>query len=150
MNHQHGVHYGTSSTRKRQDHARLARDVGSIALVLERVNELVNQCLCRPSLYSIPVYSIFSGQPDWGGQSLNVWDSIFKPDFAGSFFPDTATKTRADFPACYTEEALTKSMYELMPRPLHKNTPAPPYLGSHNLTCAKSFVQTPGAPPSII
>ncbi|WP_420548123.1 3-methyl-2-oxobutanoate hydroxymethyltransferase [Curvivirga sp.] len=95
-------------------HARRARDVGSIGLVLERVNELVNQCLCRPSTDSIPVYSIFSGKADWGGQSLNVWDSIFKPDFKGSFFPSTATRERADYPDCYTEEALTASMYELM------------------------------------
>jgi ketopantoate hydroxymethyltransferase len=94
--------------------ARMARDAGSIGLVLERVNEFVNQCLCRPSLHGIPSYSIFSGQSDWGGQSLNVWDSIIKPDFKNSFFPNTATKTRADFPQCYTEEALTASMYELM------------------------------------
>ena len=94
--------------------ARMARDAGSVGLVLERVNEFVNQCLCRPSLQGIPSYSIFSGQSDWGGQSLNVWDSIIKPDFKNSFFPNTATKTRADFPACYTKEALTDSMYELM------------------------------------
>lgn len=94
--------------------ARMARYAGSIGLVLERVNEFVNQCLCRPSLHGIPSYSIFSGQSDWGGQSLNVWDSIIKPEFKNSFFPDTATKTRADFPECYTKETLAASMYELM------------------------------------
>jgi ketopantoate hydroxymethyltransferase len=108
------------------EHARMARDAGSIGLVLERVNELVNQCLCRPSLYSIPIYSIFSGQADWGGQSLNVWDSIFKPDFPGMFFPDTATKSRTDYPQCYTEENLSVSMYELMRQTIAGDYPRSP------------------------
>lgn len=106
--------------------ARMARDAGSVGLVLERVNEFVNQCLCRPSLHGIPSYSIFSGQSDWGGQSLNVWDSIIKPDFENSFFPDTATKTRADFPECYTKEALTASMYELMRQAITLSYPRSP------------------------
>lgn len=106
--------------------ARMARDAGSKGLVLERVNEFVNQCLCRPSLHGIPGYSIFSGQADWGGQSLNVWDSIMKPDFKSQFFPDTATKTRADFPECYTEEALYASMYELMRQSIETSYPRSP------------------------
>lgn len=128
-------------------HARLARDVGSIGLVLERVNELVNQCLCRPSLYSIPVYSIFSGQADWGGQSLNVWDSIFKPDFAGSFFPNTATKTRADFPDCYTEDALVLTMYELMRQTVAQEYPRSPASKLSQLDLRKVICTDPWRSP---
>ena len=106
--------------------ARMARDAGSVGLVLERVNEFVNQCLCKPSLHGIPSYSIFSGKSDWGGQSLNVWDSIIKPDFKNSFFPNTATKTRNDFPECYTKEALSASMHDLMRQAITLEYPRSP------------------------
>jgi ketopantoate hydroxymethyltransferase len=81
--------------------ARQVRDAGACALVLERVNELVNQKLCMNNKQGLPIYSIFSGKAQFGGQSLNVWDSVYRPPFAAHFFPPTAQYEMELFPKHY-------------------------------------------------
>lgn len=94
--------------------ARQARDAGAIAIVLERVGEIANEVLCRPSDNGIPIYSIFSGKALYGGQSLNVWDSVFLPPFEGKFFPPTAKYKSSLFPEIYSEQTIREHFRELL------------------------------------
>ncbi|MCD4670117.1 MAG: 3-methyl-2-oxobutanoate hydroxymethyltransferase [Actinomycetia bacterium] len=95
--------YGTTiSEAKDLFHlARQVRDTGACALVLERVNELVNEKLCINHKNALPIYSIFSGKAQFGGQSLNVWDSVYHPPFTARFFPPTAKYDMKLFPKHY-------------------------------------------------
>ena len=57
---------------------RKLRDYGACSVVLEMMNEVVNQSLCKGRKDNmLQIYSIFSGQAKYGGQSLNIWDSVF-------------------------------------------------------------------------
>ncbi len=73
------------------DLAGSVRNLGAVAVVVEMVTEAVNQLLCAPDPDALPVYSIFSGRADLGGQSVNVWDSVFRRTPPSRFFPPTAT-----------------------------------------------------------
>ncbi|MBB4264749.1 3-methyl-2-oxobutanoate hydroxymethyltransferase [Roseospira visakhapatnamensis] len=94
--------------------ARRARDAGARAIVLERVSGAVNGVLSRPSPRGLPVYSIFSGRCPHLGQSLNVWDSVIRPDFAAKAFPPTADLNRAAYPDGYTGAAIRAHMAALL------------------------------------
>lgn len=95
------------------DAARTARDLGACALVLEMVTEAANGVLCAPHPDALPVYSIFSGRADLGGQSLNVWDSVFRSGRPSKFFPPTATLDPAADRDRY-RDALVPAMTELL------------------------------------
>jgi ketopantoate hydroxymethyltransferase len=95
------------------DAARTARDLGACALVLEMVTEAANAVLCAPHPDALPVYSIFSGRADLGGQSLNVWDSVFSSGRPSKYFPPTATLDPAVDRGRY-REALVPAMTELL------------------------------------
>jgi ketopantoate hydroxymethyltransferase len=94
--------------------AREVRDMGAVGMVLERVDVNVNQALSRPNPKGLPIHSIFSGFTAGGGQSLNIFDSVIKPDFNASFFPPTARYAREDFPKEYTVQNIAECMAELM------------------------------------
>lgn len=82
--------------------SRRARDSGAAALVLEGVSTLVNAVLSRPSARGLPVYSIFSGRPDFAGLSINVWDCFYQPAFRNKHFPPVARRPSTTFPDGYT------------------------------------------------
>jgi len=86
--------------------ARRIRAAGAVSLVLERVAAPVHQALALYARGRMQMYGIFSGQASYGGQCLNIWDSVFKPPFTAHFFPPTATLTRESFPAAYTVETI--------------------------------------------
>jgi len=94
--------------------ARRARDAGARALVLERVCGAVNGLLSRPAPNGLPVYSIFSGRCPYLGQSLNVWDSVIRPDFAAKAFPPTADLDREAYPDGYTVPVIRAHMADLL------------------------------------
>lgn len=94
--------------------ARRARDCGAVALVVERVSQPVNALLCRPHPKALPVYGIFSGRVAHGGQSLNVFDSVIRPDFPAKAFPPTATLPRSAFPAAYSHATIVRHFAELL------------------------------------
>lgn len=81
--------------------ARRVRDAGAESIVLEKVDEFVHRALVdRPD--ALPSYAIFSGKSETGGQSLNIWDSVFKPGFRARYFPPTAMATKDAFPEAYS------------------------------------------------
>jgi ketopantoate hydroxymethyltransferase len=90
------------------------RDRGAVAVVLEMVTEAANRLLTQPDPRALPVYSIFSGRADLGGQSLNVWDSVFRPSRPSQFFPPTATLDSATDRAKYGPEAVRTAMGQLL------------------------------------
>ncbi len=94
--------------------ARRARDAGARAIVLERVSGAVNGLLSRPAPNGLPVYSIFSGRCPYLGQSLNVWDSVIRPDFAAKAFPPTANLDRDAYPEGYTIPVIRSHMAALV------------------------------------
>lgn len=94
--------------------ARRARDAGACGLVLERVTTAVNERLSAPAADGLPVWSIFSGRCRFGGQSLNVWDSVFKPGFAAVAFPPTADLSRESYPAGYGHEVIRTHFADLL------------------------------------
>ncbi|MFF7635713.1 3-methyl-2-oxobutanoate hydroxymethyltransferase [Kitasatospora sp. NPDC008050] len=94
--------------------ARRAREAGAAALVVEMVSEPVNQALSRPHQDGLPVYSVFSGRARWGGQSLNLWDSVVRPARPSRFFPPTAVLDAAEVPTRYTPELIGDRMAELI------------------------------------
>lgn len=106
--------------------ARAARDHGACGLTLERVSEPVNRVLCRVRPGALPIYSIFSGKAEGGGQSLNVWDAVFAPDCPRRYFPPTATLTRASYPAGYTEAVIREHMTRLLDATLRGEFPLSP------------------------
>jgi ketopantoate hydroxymethyltransferase len=104
--------------------ARQLRDLGACGLVLERVSEPVNQSLCEHA--ALPIYSIFSGRARCGGQSLNVWDSVFIPDGGGRYFPPTASEPRSAFPAVYTASLIEERMTSLIRLTMRGDFPLSP------------------------
>ena len=94
--------------------ARAVRDCGAVAIVLERVTEFVNRMLCNNHMDALPIYSIFSGRSRWGGQSLNVWDSVFLPPFKAKFFPPTAEHKMSEYPSVYTRDVIEDRFSELL------------------------------------
>lgn len=63
-----------------------ARDAGAESIVLEKVDPLLHTMIADRH-DALPVYAIFSGRSRKGGQSLNVWDAVFKPGFDARYFP---------------------------------------------------------------
>lgn len=39
---------------------------------------------------ALPSFAIFNGKSEMGGQSLTIWDCMFRPDFPARYFPPTA------------------------------------------------------------
>ena len=94
--------------------AREARDSGACAIVLERVSEIVNKSLSLYREDALPIYSIFSGKARHGGQSLNVWDSVYKPLESKKMFPPTAKLFSDTYPNTYTMERIRDSFLSLL------------------------------------
>jgi ketopantoate hydroxymethyltransferase len=94
--------------------ARQARDAGACALVLEMVSEPVNRALSAPHPGSIPIYSIFSGRAPYGGQSLNVWDAVFRSTSPRRFFPPTAALDPERDRSSYTEDLIADCLARLL------------------------------------
>lgn len=93
--------------------ARRVRAAGAESLVLEKVDELVHRALAdHPD--TIPTFAIFSGKSDRGGQSVNVWDAVFRPGFKARYFPPTAEFDTEEFPAAYTEYQIARKMESLL------------------------------------
>lgn len=93
--------------------ARHVRDAGAESIVLEKVDEFVHRALVdRPG--ALPSYAIFSGKSERGGQSLNIWDSVFKPGFNARYFPPTARDTISAFPAAYSVETIAERIEALL------------------------------------
>ena len=94
--------------------ARRARDSGASVLVLEGVSSVVNQALSAHNVNSLPVYSIFSGKALNGGQSINVWDSVYKPPFKSKFFPKTASLDSSSYPSTYSLQIISDHIKNLL------------------------------------
>ncbi len=93
--------------------ARQVRDAGAESIVLEKVDEFVHRALVdHPK--ALPSYAIFSGKSERGGQSLNIWDSVFKPDFRARYFPPTARDTTDSFPGAYSRHIISRRISELL------------------------------------
>jgi ketopantoate hydroxymethyltransferase len=93
--------------------ARQVRDAGAESIVLEKVDEFVHRALVdRPE--ALPSYAIFSGKSESGGQSLNIWDSVFKPGFPARYFPPTAMETVDAFPGAYSIANIAKHIGALL------------------------------------
>lgn len=89
------------------------RDAGAESIVLEKVDEFVHRALVdRPA--ALPSYAIFSGKSEKGGQSLNIWDSVFKPGFRARYFPPTAQETTDAFPAAYCVDRIAVKIKALL------------------------------------
>lgn len=92
-----------------------ARAAGSSFVIFERLTELGNMLLTRHAIQrGLLPYSIFSGRAPLGGQSLNLWDSVVKPDRKSIFFPPTAYLGRAEVPERYTAEAIRLCIGKLL------------------------------------
>lgn len=87
--------------------ARRCRDAGAAALVLEGVSTPALAALAAESATGLPVYAIFSGHAPYAGQSINVWDTIYRPLFPARHFPPTAKFDIDSFPSTYTDQAIT-------------------------------------------
>lgn len=93
--------------------ARRVRSAGAESLVLEKVDELVHRALADHS-DAMPTFAIFSGKSDRGGQSVNVWDAVFRPGFKARYFPPTAEFNTKEFPVAYSEDQITRKMESLL------------------------------------
>lgn len=112
-NRKHGGTLGAA--REFFARARRVRDAGAVGCVYERVAPEVNNALCSHAPDDFITYSIFSGRGARGGQSLNIFDSVIKPDFKGAkFFPPTAKYERADFLDVYNRRTIATHIAELM------------------------------------
>jgi ketopantoate hydroxymethyltransferase len=94
--------------------ARRARDAGACAVVLEMVSEVVNRALNLPAPDSLPVYSIFSGSAPYCGQTLNVWDAVFRPPTPRRYFPPTATLEPCRDRSRYTAQVVADHLTDLV------------------------------------
>ena len=93
--------------------ARQVRAAGAESIVLEKLDEFVHRALVdRPQ--ALPSYAIFSGKSETGGQSLNIWDSVFKPSFRARYFPPTAMETVDAFPTAYSVAAIAAHVGALL------------------------------------
>jgi ketopantoate hydroxymethyltransferase len=105
---------------------KLARECGASVLILERVAEVVNRILSKPSRNGLPIYSIFSGKSPGCGQSLNVWDSVYKPPFKALFFPPTADLNIDTYPGSYTYDHIVVCFEKLLKLTLNGDFPKSP------------------------
>lgn len=105
---------------------RKIRDCGACAIVLEMMSEAANQALCRYSKNMLQIYSIFSGKAQYGGQSINVWDAVFKPPFPSKYFPSTAEYPRSSYPDIYTHNVISSKVAELLNLTISGNFPLSP------------------------
>jgi ketopantoate hydroxymethyltransferase len=105
---------------------RLASDRGASAIIVERIAEVVNRVLSTPAENALPVYSIFSGKAVGGGQSLNVWDAVYKPKFKSYFFPPTAQLHTETYPYSYTQDTIADCFFHLLKLTLDGNYPKSP------------------------
>lgn len=94
--------------------ARTVRDAGGCSLVLEMVSEVVNRLLASNVVGGLPVYSVFSGRAPFGGQSLNIWDAVFRPPFPSRYFPPTGRYDAASERHVYTREVITERIAALL------------------------------------
>lgn len=95
--------------------ARAIRERGGCGMVMERVALEVADALSANAADDFYTCCIFTGRPRRCGQSLNIFDSIIKPDFKGvKFFPPTARYTREQFIDVYTPEIIAVHLAELM------------------------------------
>ena len=106
--------------------ARSSRDCGASILTIERVEQEINKrlCLCRKN--SLPVYSIFSGRSPYGGQSLNLWDSVYRPPFQSKLFPPTAKMPATSYPGSYTPQIIDACFSSLLRLTLTQEFPPTP------------------------
>jgi len=123
-NRQYGISFAESISLMRL--AQKVRNCGACVLVVERICEIINQALCTPSRNSIPVYSIFSGKACFGGQSLNVWDSVYRPNFRSYYFPPTALFDSNTYPKTYTHETIKKCFKNLLKATIENSFPKSP------------------------
>lgn len=63
---------------------------------------------------ALPVYAIFSGKSRKGGQSLNIWDAVFKPGFDARRFPPTARYDISERNAVYDRATIAQSIAALL------------------------------------
>ena len=112
------------------DLARSVRELGAVAVVVEMVTEETNRLLCAAHPDGLPVYSIFSGRADLGGQSLNVWDSVFRPSRPSASFPPTATLDAVEDRDRYCPEVIRHAMRELLQLAVEGRFPPSPR-GAH-------------------
>jgi hypothetical protein len=49
-----------------------------------------------------------------GGQSLNVWDSVYKPDFEAQYFPPSAVFDSGSYPETYSHENIKNCFQALL------------------------------------
>jgi diaminobutyrate-2-oxoglutarate transaminase len=105
---------------------RKIRDYGACAIVLEMMSEAANQALCNYSKNMLQVYSIFSGKAKYGGQSINVWDAVFKPPFSSKYFPPTAEYSRSLYPDIYTHDVIASKVAELLKLTIAEKFPLSP------------------------
>jgi diaminobutyrate-2-oxoglutarate transaminase len=94
--------------------ARRARDAGAFAIVLEMVSEVVNRALSCPREGALLTYSIFSGRAPYGGQSLNVWDAVFRRSRPSKYFPPTADLTVERDRELYAPPLIAAKLGELL------------------------------------
>jgi ketopantoate hydroxymethyltransferase len=94
--------------------ARRVRDSGACVLVLEGVSSIVNQALSSYSDNALPVYSIFSGRALNGGQSINVWDAVYRPSFKSKYFPKTSSFDSSSFPETYSLSIIREHIASLL------------------------------------
>jgi Ketopantoate hydroxymethyltransferase len=106
--------------------ARSARDAGADVLVLEMVSEVVNRALSMPDSGGLPGYSVFSGAAPYGGQSLNVWDAVFRPAREYRYFPTTGTLDRDQDRDAYTPEVIGSHLALLIRQTLDGRFPLSP------------------------
>lgn len=108
----HGIALDGVKTIARQ--VRSVRDAGAMGVVVEGLSTIVNEQLCRPHPKGLPIYSIFSGPAKYGGQSVNIWDAVFRPGFPARFFPETAQYGYDAYPRMYTRAVIAEHMAQLL------------------------------------
>lgn len=120
--------YGTTFGEAKQilEFASKIKKAWAISLVIERVDEAINESLNIHRHNWIPVYSIFSGKSNFWGQSINVWDSVFKPNFKALFFPPTWKYSLEEFPWIYRTPLIAKHLEELIRLTIKNEYPLSP------------------------
>ena len=126
--------------------ARSAKELGACCLILERVSETVNEVLSLRNDQGLPIYSIFSGKAHGGGQNLNVWDSVYIPDFKAYFFPPTSKFDVNTYPATYTEESIKTCFKELLELTFTGQFPKSPPEPLNSEEILKIMSQSPWSP----
>ena len=78
------------------------------------MGSIVNQALSSYSDNALPVYRIFSGRAINGGQSINVWDAVYRPPFKSKYFPKTASFDSSSFPETYSLDIIREHVASLL------------------------------------